>query len=131
MKEKKTEIYLSHLECSACGEQLNVDSLWNLCPKCCKPLFVRYDLEKIKQNLTINDITIRKSKLWQYQEILPVRKSQNRLSLGEGFTPLVHAKQLCHRCNFKNLYIKDETLNPTGSFKSCGLGVAVSRAVEL
>jgi threonine synthase len=91
----------------------------------------RYDLEKARQNVSPEDIRKRGPNLWRYRELLPVREPKYRLCLGEGFTPLVHAVRLGDHVGFKNLYIKDEGLNPTGSFKARGLGVAVSRAYEL
>ena len=123
--------YLSDLECAFCGRKLGADRLWNLCPSCDKPLLARYDLESARKGLRREEIARREATLWRYRELLPVRNPHHTLCLGEGWTPLVHAVQLGKAIGFEELYIKDESLNPTGSFKSRGLGVAVSRAHEL
>jgi threonine synthase len=123
--------FLTHLECGMCGETPDPDKIWNLCPKCRKPLLVRYDLEAAKKAVTPAMIKGRSPNLWRYRELLPVRDDKNILTLGEGFTPLHHAQRLGKELGFENLYIKDEGLNPTGSFKARGLCVAISRAKEL
>ena len=123
--------FLSHLECGLCGERLEADRLWNLCPKCQKPLLARYDLEAARAAVDRSSISRREPSLWRYRELLPVRDLKFELCLGEGFTPLFHAQRLGGEIGFENLSIKDEGLNPTGSFKARGLSVAVSRAWEL
>jgi threonine synthase len=123
--------YLTHLECSMCGKRLEADQLWNLCPDCHKPLLARYDLEKAKWAISPKEIAKREPNLWRYCELLPVRDNRYLLCLGEGFTPLIRANRLSEEMGFERLFIKDEGLNPTGSFKARGLGVAVSRAWEL
>jgi threonine synthase len=123
--------FLSHLECAMCGQVLDADRVWNLCPNCNKPLLARYDLEKAQRAVTREALAGRPANLWRYHELLPVRDPRHRLSLGEGWTPLIHATRLGQTIGFENLYIKDEGLNPTGSFKARGLAVAVSRAREL
>jgi threonine synthase len=123
--------FLSHLECGLCGERLEADRLWNLCPKCQKPLLARYDLEAARAAVDRSSISRREPSLWRYHELLPVRDLKFELCLGEGFTPLFHAQRLGGEIGFENLSIKDEGLNPTGSFKARGLSVAVSRAWEL
>jgi threonine synthase len=127
----KDTSFLTHLECGLCGEELEADRLWNLCPKCQKPLLARYDLRAARAGLDRSAIAAREPSLWRYRELLPVRDLRFKLCLGEGFTPLVHARRLGHEIGFENLCIKDEGLNPTGSFKARGLSVAVSRAWEL
>jgi len=123
--------FLSHLECALCGKELEADRLWNLCPACEKPLLARYDLEKARRAVTREMIAGREADLWRYRELLPVRDPRHALCLGEGFTPLVRAARLGQAVGLANLFIKDEGLNPTGSFKARGLAVAVSRAREL
>ncbi|MBL7200713.1 MAG: threonine synthase [Anaerolineae bacterium] len=123
--------FLSHLECALCGQVLEADRLWNLCPECGKPLLARYDLEAAGRALTREAIAGRGANLWRYRELLPVRDPRHSLCLGEGWTPLVHAARLGQAVGFDHLYIKDEGLNPTGSFKARGLAVAISRAHEL
>jgi threonine synthase len=123
--------FLSHLECGLCGEQYQAGQIWNLCPKCGKPLLVRYHLEKAKKALNRDMLSAREPTLWRYHEMLPVQNKENRLNLGEGFTPMIHASRLGKELGFDSLYIKDEGLNPTGSFKARGLSIAISRAKEL
>ena len=127
----RDQSYLTHLECGLCGEKLDADRLWNLCPKCGKPLLARYDLAAAGRALTPADLAVREAGLWRYREVLPVRDLKFKLCLGEGWTPLNHARRLGEAVGFAGLYLKDEGLNPTGSFKARGLSVAVSRAREL
>lgn len=122
---------LTHLECSGCGKKLEADHLWNLCPVCDRPLFARYDLAEAARLLHKKRFAGRESTLWRYRELLPVRNPESFLTLGEGFTPLIKADRLGEEVEFGNLYIKDEGVNPTGSFKARGLAVALSRAREL
>jgi threonine synthase len=123
--------FLTHLECGLCGTKQDADRLWNLCPECSKPLLARYDLEAARRALGRDEIAGRAPTLWRYRELLPVRDDSSVLCLGEGWTPLVHARRLGQAVGFERLYVKDEGLNPTGSFKARGLGVAISRAHEL
>ncbi len=123
--------FLSFLECGYCGESYDPDHLWNLCEKCGKPLLARYDTAAAARSFPREALAGRPPTLWRYGEMLPVRDPANALNLGEGFTPLVRSKRLARRLQFDNLYIKDEGLNPTGSFKARGLSMAVSRAKEL
>jgi threonine synthase len=129
--EKESRSFLSHLECGLCGERLEADRLWNLCPKCGKPLLARYDFDSAKAAVDRSEVAGREPTLWRYRELLPVRDLRFKLCLGEGFTPLFEAGRLGRELGFGRLYIKDEGLNPTGSFKARGLAVAVSRAWEL
>ncbi len=123
--------YLSHLECGLCGERFDADKLWNLCPACQKPLLVRYDLDAARAVFTPAVLAGREPTMWRYREVLPLRDDAFKLCLGEGFTPLFRAARLEHELGHGRLYIKDEGLNPTGSFKARGLAAAVSRAFEL
>jgi threonine synthase len=123
--------FLTHLECGMCGEILEADKIWNLCPQCNKPLLVRYDLEAAKKAINPDIISRRTPNMWRYREVLPVKDPANILTLGEGFTPLHHARRLGKQLKFDYLYIKDEGLNPTGSFKARGLCMAISKAKEL
>jgi threonine synthase len=123
--------YIDHLECTKCGNKVEADRLWNLCTFCGKPLVVLYDLKQIRKDITKETFKTRAPTLWRYQELLPIKASNNILTLGEGFTPLHNASRLGQVLNFQNLFIKDESQNPTGSFKARGMAVAVSRAREL
>ncbi len=123
--------FLTHLDCSYCEQTVDADRLWNLCPACQKPLLARYDLAAVGKTVSREDLRARPWNLWRYAEVLPVRDLKFRLSLGEGGTPLFPAARLGRKLDFPHLYIKDEGLNPTTSFKARGLSVAVSRAYEL
>ena len=126
------ESYITHLECTNCGEQFNVNQLNNLCSSCGKVLYPRYDLERVKEILTKDSIQCRKiHNIWRINEIMPVEKPEFRITLGEGWTPIIPIRNFGESLNLKNLYIKDEGQNPTGSFKSRGLCAAVSKALEL
>ena len=123
--------FLIDLECSACNQRFPAEQLLNLCPDCAKPLLAKYDTEEAKKFLTPEKLAIREPTLWRYREMLPVRDESSIVTLSEGGTPLIHARNLGHRLGINNLYIKDESVNPTGSFKARGLAMAVSRALEL
>lgn len=122
---------LTHLECGMCGARYDAEGLINLSPCCGRPLLARYDLELAARTLTPAALRERRPSLWRYAEVLPVRDPAYITDLGEGWTPLLHAARLGERIGCPNTYIKDEGLNPTGSFKARGLAVAVSRAREL
>jgi len=123
--------FLTDLQCSYCDERYDAGQLRNLCPACGKPLLARYDIVAARARIDRDELRTRPEDLWRYREMLPVRDSANILCLGEGFTPLVRAQRLEGELSFDGLYIKDEGLNPTGSFKARGLSLAVSKAKEL
>ena len=120
-----------HLECTRCGVTYDADRLWRLSPCCDKPLYARYDLERIGRSFRPDSLRGREPSLWRYAEVLPVRDPAYRVTLGEGLTPLLSAPRLARELGVKRLWLKDEGQNPTGSFKARGLGLAVSRAWEL
>jgi threonine synthase len=115
------------LECSACGKKYDANVEQHLCT-CGKPLLARYDLRRAAATLTLENLKSRPSTLWRYAEVLP---NDPPVSLGEGMTALVHAERLGASMGLASLYIKDEGLNPTGSFKARGMTTAVSRAKQL
>lgn len=121
---------LSHLECSLCHKTFEAGKAWNLC-ECGGALLTRYDLEKARQNWSREWLMRAPSTMWRYAPVLPVSKPDCLISLGEGFTPLVRAKRLGARLGAGQLWVKDEGLNPTGSFKARGLSCAVSMCAEL
>jgi len=123
--------YLTHLECGLCGRTHDADRLWNLCSACGKPLLARYDLARVRTEWRRELLHEREANLWRYAEMLPVRDPRHRLCLGEGWTPLMRASRLGAVLGHERLYLKDEGLNPTTSFKARGLSLAVSRAWEL
>ncbi len=124
-------MYVTHLECAACGRKYEAQRLHNLCTECGKPLLVRYDLARAGRSLTKENLRGRRSDLWRYREVLPVAHDENIVSLGEGWTPLLHAARLGAQLALPHLYIKDEGQNPTQSFKARGMTAAVSMAKEL
>src|SRR5258707_4245900 len=112
--------YVSHLECGYCHTTYDYHQVMNLCPKCGKPLLVRYDLDAARAGFNRDDLQNRAPTLWRYAEMLPVQDERYRLTLGEGFTPLLHLNRLGSALGLNHLYAKDEGLNPTGSFKARG-----------
>src|SRR5207253_4425166 len=122
---------VTHLECAACGTKHEAQRLHNLCTQCGKPLLVRYDLKRAAASLTKESLRGRGPNLWRYREVLPVEQNENIVTLGEGFTPLVHASRLGAQMGLGRLFIKDEGQNPTQSFKARGMAAAVSMAKEL
>lgn len=120
---------LTHLRCSRCRAIRPADEPQNLCT-CGAPLLVRYDLALAAMRMTRETLQRRGPGLWRYAEVMP-SEAQNAVSLGEGSTPLVPARRLGEALGCGNLYVKDESLNPTGTFKARGLAVAVTRAREL
>jgi threonine synthase len=123
--------YLSHLECSICGDSFDADKVQTICNNCDAPLLSRYDFDKARVEIDRDEFRSRRPGLWRWWEVLPVRSSQNIVTLGEGDAPVLKTNNLAAALKLKNLYIKDESKNPTGTFKALGLSVAVSRAKEL
>lgn len=121
---------VTHLYCSSCGKEHEARKLINLC-ECGKPLMVAYDLERAATTLTRESLADREASLWRYREVLPIEDERNELTLGEGMTPLLKAERLGAKLGLTNLWIKDEGVNPTGSFKARGMAVAISMAKEL
>ncbi|HSZ65401.1 MAG TPA: threonine synthase [Xanthobacteraceae bacterium] len=126
--ERKT--FVTHLECSATGERYAADEIHNL-SRVGKPLLVRYDLDGVKRALSKDELAKRPPDLWRYRELLPVRRKENIVSLGETMTPLVPLPKLAAKLGGGEILIKDEGRLPTGSFKARGLVMAVSMAKAL
>ncbi|MEX2472661.1 MAG: threonine synthase [Gemmatimonadota bacterium] len=120
----------THLECTGTGDRIESEQLVGLSPVG-KPLFARYDLDAIREGFTPEAVRCRRSDLWRYEEVLPVRDRKAQVCLGEGWTPLVDAPRTAERLGVERVWVKDEGQNPTGSFKARGLCLAVSRALEL
>ena len=123
--------YLDHLECTGCGAIHSHAQVIKTCPECGKVLLARYDLPRLRRDVDRGDVERRPATMWRFSELLPVLDPGNVLSLGEGGTPLLRAPSLGRALGVDNLYVKDEGLNPTGTFKARGLSAAVSRAREL
>ncbi len=123
--------YLDHLECTACGKTFSTQEPHRTCPSCGKVLYARYDLAGAAKDMTKTALKNRTDSMWRYYEVMPVLDESNLITLGEGYTPLFQAKSLGKKIGCGKLYIKDEGVNPTGSFKARGLSAAVSKAKEL
>jgi len=121
--------FTTHLESAIDGTVLPHDQLQTVHEG--RPLWVRYDLGAISAAVTRTDLADREPTMWRYRELLPVESDDNVVSLGEGMSPLLRADRLGAELGLANLFIKDESQLPTGSFKSRGLAMAVSRAKEL
>src|SRR5438105_10171034 len=123
--------FFSHLECSVpCGAPALDPSQRQFLCSCGAPLLARYDLDKAR-SWSRNSLNGREPTMWRYRELMPLFDGEQPLTLGEGWTPLVHAKRLGASIGLDRLYIKDESLNPTNSFKARGLSAAVTRAWHL
>ena len=121
---------MTFLECSLCSRKFEPGKVYNLC-ECGGPLLVRYDLAKLRSTWTREQIASGPNSMWRYGPVLPPQRQASIISLGEGMTPLVRTRRLGHRVGANQLWLKDEGLNPTGSFKARGLSCATSMAVEL
>src|SRR5215213_502780 len=122
--------FVTHLKCSATGERYPADELHNL-SRAGKPLLVRYDLAGVKKSLSREALAQRPHDLWRYRELLPVRRVENIVSLGEAITPIVAMPKLANKLTAAEILVKDEGRLPTGSFKARGLAMAVSMAKAL
>lgn len=110
---------IKYLECTKCGAHHSADKPQTVCPEDGGVLYARYDLEKLKQDFRSSRLSGRTPSMWRYAEVMP---EADPVTLGEGFTPMLPSRE------FSNVYIKDEGLNPTGSFKARGLSAAVTMA---
>jgi threonine synthase len=112
---------IAYLECSRCNEHISAEQPQTICPKDGGSLYVRYDLDALKGKFTRESLAGRPATMWRYAEVMP---GKTPVTLGEGFTPMIPSRQI------PNVFIKDEGLNPTGSFKARGLCAAVTMARE-
>ena len=122
--------FVSHLECAACQRQYRAGEPHNLC-ECGSPLLVRYHLDGVRAAWSREQLKAAPSNMWRYAPLLPVADPAHVVSLGEGWTPLIHTTRLGQRLGANDLWVKDEGLNPTGSFKARGLSCAVSMCLDL
>ena len=117
----------THLACEECGDTFSKSEIQSHCKKCMHPLTAAYDLtQPISKNILID----RPLNMWRYKEVLPIEDDDNIVSLGEGMTDILPLDKLAKVMDLKSLSVKDESGNPTGSFKARGLSMAVSKAKE-
>jgi threonine synthase len=122
--------YVTHLECARCGQTADATKLANLCPKDGGPYLVRYDLDRLR-SVPRSMLAGRQASLWRYRELLPMDDPSNAVSLGEGNTPIIEPFTLRESLQLHRLFIKDEGLLPTATFKARGAAIGVTRAREL
>jgi threonine synthase len=123
--------YLSHLECTICGAEYSAGRLSGVSPCCGKVLYARYDLARIRAEVDRDRLAERTANMWRFAELLPVEDPDNIVTLGEGGTPLIRVNNLEQTLGVSNLYVKEEGLNPTGTFKARGISAAISKGLEL
>src|SRR5437762_9362114 len=122
---------VTHLDCTRCHRRYPPGKIVHTCEDDGAPLFARYDPERAAKNMRPGHLALREPTLWRYDDVLPVDNPDHRVSLGEGFTPLVSSRRLGSHVGLPRLFIKDESGEPTGSFKARGLALAVSMAKAL
>ena len=124
--------FFTHLECSVpCGAPARDPRQVNHLCSCGAPLLARYDLGAVAKSWRKESLAGRPSNMWRYHEVMPLFDGEAPITLGEGWTPLVHAERLARTLDLPHVYVKDESLNPTNSFKARGLAAAVTRAKRL
>ena len=123
--------FLTHLECTNCGATYTADEPRGVCDACGKVLYARYDLVAARGALDRDALLARPPSMWRFAELMPVADPDKIVTLGEGATPMLRARRLEAELDASALWIKDEGVNPTGSFKARGLSAAVSKANEL
>jgi threonine synthase len=120
------------LKCAACGCVHPVDCPQNVCVRCARPLLAEYPLDELAESFTPERMRSRRLRsLWKFAEVLPVNCPQDAVSMGEGLTPLVSVRGRGPLADFQRLFVKDESFNPTGSFKARGMSAAITRARAL
>jgi threonine synthase len=118
----------AHLECSFCGNIFAKEEVHNFCHSCNQPLLARYSLnDRLKKDIIRTEV----QSMWRYEALLPVLKTENIVTLSEGWTPLLPLNKISRNLGIKTVLLKEEAANPTGSFKARGLGMAISKAKEM
>ncbi len=123
--------YIDHLECTQCGQTGPHNRVSKISDCCGKVLFARYDLPRLRREGNREAFAGREANMWRFAELMPVTDPDRVVTLGEGGTPLLAAANLQKKLGLKRLFIKEEGLNPTGTFKARGISAAVSKAAEL
>lgn len=122
-------MYKTYVECSKCGQEYQLNEILSLCEKCGGALLFRYDLAKIAEKMSVDELKKREDTFWKFIEILPV-SPKNIVSIGEPYTPILKLPKDFNE-PFVNLYVKDDGRLPTETFKARGMAVAVSKLREL
>lgn len=122
--------HVTHLECANCGAKYEAGKVHNLCTACNRPLWVKYDLDALKENFKKKDLVGRPPTLWRYLEMLPMEDPASIVSLVETISPILPVKRLASEFGVKHLMVKDESRLPTGSFKARGMTMAITMAKE-
>jgi len=123
--------FLLHLYCPECGKHYAAEAVQTYCKDCASPLLAKYDLARVKAEVSRAALSAGPRGMWRWHPLLPVRDPANRLTLGEGDTPLLRLPRLGAALGLEQIFVKDESFNPTGTFKARGMAAAVSRAREL
>src|SRR5438093_2186254 len=123
--------FVSHVECTICGAHHDAKRLLTVCDKCGQMLAVRYDLPRVAASVTKDALRRRAPGMYRFRELTPVDDSEERVTLGEGGTPLLELPRLAAHLGVRRLWAKDDGQKPTGSFKARGLGMAITRARTL
>ena len=127
MKVVTSQSHISYLQCHACKKDYSPTEISSISTCCGRPLIVRYSFnDYFPKDALVN----RPANMWRYAEMLPLFDIKNRVSLGEGFTPILKLEKLAEKYSYRHLSMKDESYNPTGSFKARGLSMAISKAKE-
>ncbi len=124
-------MFPSHLECTRCGKEHDSNSVQTVCRDCAGVLFARYRLDDATKHLSKQILHSRVKSMWRYRELLPVKDESNVVTLGEGFTPILQLKKAGASTALKRLFMKDDGLIPTGTFKARGMASAISKCKEL
>lgn len=120
-----------NLFCPECGKQFDTEAPQTYCRSCNSPILAKYALAALSHSLDRDDISARPRGMWRWHELLPVQNHSSAVTLGEGDTPLLPLDKIGSNLSCSHLFVKDEALNPTGTFKARGMAAAVTRAVEL
>ena len=123
--------FVSHIECTVCGQRHDPRRLLTVCQRCGQMLAVRYDLERVKASVGKETLARRPPGMYRFRELTPLDDGEEPVTLGEGATPLLALPRLASHFGLRRLWAKDEGQNPTGSFKARGLGMAITRARTL
>src|SRR3954471_8781788 len=122
--------FVSHLECALCHVHYDASKVQGLCSACQRPLWVVYDLARLRKGIDKAALKDRPATLWRYREMLPIQNGAEVVSLGETMTPLLATRRLGAHFGARQLWVKDESRLPTGSFKARGMALAISKAHE-